>query len=418
MRPTRVRIGLCIASVLSLLAFAARAEVPPESPGRVEKLREPFGAHWIWVGDLVLERISLVDLDAKRYLGMVNGGYGPITPLFPKRRNEMYLPATYYSRRTRGERTDVLVVYDIATLSPLGEIVIPPKRAIDAVPVAHAALTDDERFAGVFNWTPGTSLSIVDVEKREFVGEVAIPGCSLAYAAGARRFLSLCGDGSALVVELDADGHEKSKERTDPFFDPRADPVTEKAVRYRDQWLFVSFDGIVHPVDVSGEKVRFAATWSLLDQRDRGASWRIGGLQHLAVHEKSGRLYSLMHKGGPDTHKEAGTEVWVYDLASKKRTQRIELRNPGVTIYGFPIELGKWTWPFGALSSWLFDTFAPPAVSHIQVTQDEKPLLFTVAQFSGSIGVYDAMDGRFDGRVGPTGWTSDVLLAPWGGGER
>jgi hypothetical protein len=104
----------------------------------------------------------------------------------------------------------------------------------------------------------------------------------------------------------------------------------------------------------------------------------------------------------------------VYDLGSKTRKQRIELYNPGVTIYGFPVDFGDIAWPLGSLSGWLFDTFAPPAVSHIQVTQDAEPLLFTVAQFSGSIGVYDARSGEFVGRVGPTGWTSDLLLAPWG----
>jgi methylamine dehydrogenase heavy chain len=281
--------------------------------------------------------------------------------------------------------------------------------------MAHAALSDDERFVAVFNWTPRTSLSIVDVEQRVFTGEVPIPGCSLVYPAGERRFLSLCGDGSALLVQLNAGGHERGVHRSEPFFDPRTDPVTEKAVRHAGRWLFVSFEGLVHAVGVAGDQLEFEASWSLLDAEDRRQSWRIGGLQHLAVHEESGRLYSLVHTGGPDTHKEPGTEVWVYDLASRKRTRRIALRNPGITIYGFPIELGEWMWPFGSLAGWLFDAFAPATVSHIQVTQGEDPLLFTVSQFSGSIGVYDADDGRFVGRVRPTGWTSDLLLAPWGG---
>ena len=49
------------------------------------------------------------------------------------------------------------------------------------------------------------------------------------------------------------------------------------------------------------------------------------------------------------------------------------------------------------------------------MTQDDRPLLFTASQFSGSLGVYDAMTGIFLRRVRPTGWTSDVLLAPWTG---
>src|SRR5437667_423703 len=110
---------------------------------------------------------------------------------------------------------------------------------------------------------------------------VDTPGCSLVYAAGARRFLMLCANGAALSVMLDGEGEEARLERSEPFFDPQKDPVTEKAVRRGNEWLFVSFEGVVHPVDVSGEKPpRFGETWSLVDDEDRRASWRIGGSQH------------------------------------------------------------------------------------------------------------------------------------------
>lgn len=406
--------------ILLLLSFSqvtrAGGEVAVESTGQVERLAQPPSPHWVWVSDLILERTALIDLDESRFLGMINGGYGPILPLFPSTRPEIYVPATYYSRRTRGERTDVLEIYDTATLAFVAEIVIPTRRATNAVALAHASLSDDDRFVALFNWTTGTSLSIVDVERRVFVGEITMPGCSLVYAAGSRRFFSLCGDGSAFLVTLDDEGREASRVRTKPFFDPRTDPVTEKAVRAGDTWYFVSFEGNVHPVDVSGSELRFGETWPLFTDADREASWRIGGMQHLAVHAPSGRLYVLVHRGGPDTHKEPGEEVWVYDIATRSRIQRIEMLNPGLTIYGFPIEFGhSWVPPFNNIYGWLLDTFAPPAISHIQVTRDEAPLLFTASQFSGSIGAYDALTGAFVRRVGPTGWTSDVMVAPWGG---
>jgi methylamine dehydrogenase heavy chain len=259
-------------------------------------------------------------------------------------------------------------------------------------------------------------LSIVDVERRVFAGEIATPGCSLVYAAGPRRFFSICGDGSVFMVTLDDEGREVTRVRSQPFFDPKADPVTEKAMRYGDQWLFVSFDGKVHTVDVSAAEVSFAEPWSLLSQADRDQSWRIGGLQHLAVHQRSGRLYALVHRGGPDTHKEPGEEVWIYDLASKRRLTRVELRNPGLTLYGFAIEVGEgWVWPFNRVFGWAVNALAPAAIGFIQVTQDEQPLLLTASQFFGSIGVYDGLSGDFLRRVQPTGWTSDVLVAPWGG---
>jgi hypothetical protein len=67
------------------------------------------------------------------------------------------------------------------------------------------------------------------------------------------------------------------------------------------------------------------------------------------------------------------------------------------------------------LTEWVLDTFVPASVSHIEVTRDDEPLLVTAAQFSGSLGVYDARSGEFLRRVQPTGWTTDLLIAPWGG---
>jgi methylamine dehydrogenase heavy chain len=404
-----------LACVLLGVPAGASADLSWEKTGQVETLRHPPSPHWVWISDVLLERLVLMDADSGKFLGIINGGYGPMLPLFPTRRAEVYLPATYYSRRTRGERTDVLEIHDARTLAFIDEIELPAKRAIDRVALGHAALSDDDRFVAVFNWTPETSLSIVDVERRVFTEEIPISGCALVYAAGPRRFLSLCTDGAALVVTIGEDGRRVRTERTERFHDPLADPITEKAVRHGDRWLFTSFDGMVHEIDVSGP-VRFPESWSLLDEADRGASWRIGGGQHLAVHERSGRFYSLVHRGEIDTHKEPGEEIWVYDLATRARVQRIALRIPGLTVYGFPIEPRELAiWPFGGMGQWLVDSLAPAVVHHIQVTQDAEPLLLTASEFIGALGVYDARSGRFTGRVQPTGWTSDLLLAPWGG---
>lgn len=415
---TATRCSLAIATALLSMVAAVRisADVAPEPVGQVAELPQPPQPHWAWVSDLILERAALIDLDDGRFLGMINGGYGTIGPLFASRRPEIYVPATYYSRRSHGERTDTVEIYDAAKLSLLGEVVIPPRRATNAVAFGHQALSDDDRFMAVFNWTTGTSLSIVDVEHRTLTAEVLTPGCSLVYAAGPRRFFSICADGSLFVVTLDDEGHEVSRVRTQPFFDPRKDPITEKAVRYGNQWLFASFEGMLHSVDVSGAEIGFPKAWSLIGEADRAATWRVGGLQHLAVHERSDRLFSLMHRGRPDSHKDAGEEVWIFNLSTRERTQRVKLRSPGLTIYGFPIEFGKtWVWPFNHVCDWILDTFVPAYVSAIQVTQDDAALLFTASQFSGALGVYDAISGSFLRRVGPTGWTSDTLLAPWGG---
>jgi methylamine dehydrogenase heavy chain len=215
------------------------------------------------------------------------------------------------------------------------------------------------------------------------------------------------------VVTLDDAGREAAKVRTRPFFDPLRDPVTEKAVRRGDEWIFASFEGRLHAVDVSGPEPRFAEPWDLIAPEDRAESWRIGGQQHLAVHAATGRLYALVHQGPPDTHKDPGSELWVYDLAQRRRVQRIGLRSPGLTYLGVPLDPGpRLFWPLGHLYE-LALRLAGLGPEGVAVTQDERPLLVTGSKFSGSLAVYDAVSGEFLRRVAPGNMTTLVLQVPW-----
>jgi len=399
--------------ILAALAIAlaaaqpARAELAAEKVGEVTKPPPP-APHQVWVADFVLKRTALLDGDGGRFLGMLSTGAGAIAPVFSQARGEIYLPETYYSRGSRGERTDVLTIYDVATLAPVAEVVIPPRRADVVHAMGLATLLDDGRFLALYNFSPGTSVTIVDVAERRLAGEIATPGCSLVYGAGPRRFLMLCGDGSLLQVTLDERGAELARARSAKLFDPVADPVTEKAVRRRDEWLFVSFSGVVHPVDVAGEAPRFGEPWPLLDDADRADSWRIGGTQHLAVHEASGRLYALVHQGGPDGHKDAGTEIRVYDLASRARVQTIGLRN---LLAAFLVQ------QIGVQSDallWLLERAVPSVgVDSIAVSQDAEPRLFGVSLLAGTVGVWDAQSGDFLRYLENVGLAPGSLQAPW-----
>ncbi|MGI9592494.1 MAG: amine dehydrogenase large subunit [Myxococcota bacterium] len=394
-------------------ASASLAELAVEPVGRVETLPAQPSAHWVVVSDLLLRRAAVLDLDRGEFLGMLSTGYMSVSGVFPTERSEFYWPETHYSRGVRGERTDVVTIYDRARLAPVDEVVIPPRRATNVLVSANAALSDDERFLAIHNMTPVTSLTIVDLVERRLAAEIAIPGCALVYAAGDRRFFSLCGDGSWLAVEIDERGAERSKRRGQPFFDPERDPVTEKAVRWNDTWLFVSFEGRVHPVDVSGAELSVGESWSLLGDADREDAWRIGGIQHLAVHQRSGRLYSLMHQGGADTHKEPGTELWIYDLAGRERTRRMELAHPGLSFLSETVSLGP---GLEGLWNFVLDFLVPnPGLDQVQVTQDDEPLLVTGSQIGGSLAVYDALTGELLRRVSSGNLTIHTLHAPWGG---
>ncbi len=394
-----------------LLARAARGDVPLDAPGVSLALERP-GPHWIWLSDFVLRRAALFDVEVGRMLGSLSAGVGSQQLHFAPDKSELYVAETHYSRAVRGERSDLVTVYDAKTLEPRAEIALPPKRGDHASGGALSALVDDGRFLAVWNLTPASSLSIVDVRERRFAGEIDTSGCSLVYAAGPRQLLMLCGDGAALVVTLDESGREASKQRSAPFFDPLADPVTEKAVRRGSEWLFVSFEGMLYSVDASSGSARTTPPWSLFDDADRAAGWRIGGAQHLAVHAESGRLYALVHQGGVDTHKAAGTEIWVYDLAARRRVQRVPVRNPtaglleaqlGLDGPGVAAQLGRW----------LLNAVVPnPGVDRILVTPGAAPRLVTLAAFPATLSIHDADTGELLRDVREAGIAGSLMGTP------
>ncbi len=149
-----MRRVLGAAALFGLAATMASADIPIEIPGRSETLPVPPRPHWAWVGDLLLRRSALVDFDRGTFLGMVSSGFLSQTIVFPRRRSEFYVPETHYSRGSRGERTDVVTIYDGASLAVVDEVIIPPKRGINVLPSANSAVSDDDRFLAVFNMLP------------------------------------------------------------------------------------------------------------------------------------------------------------------------------------------------------------------------------------------------------------------------
>ncbi len=398
-----------LATIL-LGAGAVFAQIAPEHAGEAAKLPSEIGAHWVWVSDVVLKRSALFDVDSGRMLGMVDSGEGvtPLRPHLSRSRGEMYVVETVYTRGRRGERTDLVTIYDAKSLAVSGEVVIPPKRADNSNGVGLAALLDGDRFLVVFNQNPGMSVSVVDLESRRFVGELSTGGCALVLPVGPRRFGMLCGDGSALAINLDEAGQEVGRTRSAKFFDPTNDPLTEKGVRTGSRWHFASFEGFLHSIDFGAATPVAAASWSLFSDAERNADWRIGGNQHLALHENSGRLYSVVHQGEAGSHKDPGPEVWVYDLAQHTRVQRIELENLAATCLRPQLGIEA-----GGISNWLLRHALPnPGAGTLAVTQDDAPLLFAGESACGAVGVYDATTGAHLYDLEDTGIGSDLLVVP------
>jgi methylamine dehydrogenase heavy chain len=401
---TRVILALFL-----LAPMPMQAELEIEIPGRSETLPS-INDHWLFVGDMVLRRSALFDAESGRMLGMLNGGQGVggAHPRGSRSRGEFYMAETVYSRGHRGERTDLVTIYDAATLGVLGEVVVPSKRADNGNGVALTAVLGD-RFLLVFNQTPATSVSVVDLEGRSFVTEIATAGCALVFETGPRSFGQLCGDGTAQRIDLDDAGLEISRTRSEPFFDATNDPVTEKGVQVDgSRWLFVSFDGFAHEVDFSGERPSAQEPWSLFSDAQRTDGWLVGGNQHLALHRASGRLFSAMHQGERGSHKAGGPEVWVYSLSDRARTGTIEPSNlTAAFLRGLAgIEAGSFL-------DWVMSGVLPAAdVSSLAVSQDASPLLFLGSREIAGVSVHDALTGEHLRDIESTGVSGGLLVTP------
>jgi methylamine dehydrogenase heavy chain len=396
----------------SLAAACVYADVPIETVGESAVL-PPFKYSWFWSNDALTRRVTLNDFETNRTIASIDGtGMIAITtPIFLHQgAKEFYVPATYYSRGSRGDRTDVVTFYDTRTLTPNGEVILPPKRAQNSLPSANALVTDDDKFIVVFNMVPAQSISVVDIAKREFVAEIATPGCGLVYGAGAHRIMMLCGNGDLMFVTLNDDGSENTVERVAAQFDPIKDPVREYGIRIGDNWTFVSFNGYVYSIDVSQPKPVFSKPWSLLTNSERKDNWRIGGRQYLAMHGPSHRLYVLLHQGEVDTHKQGGTHVWVFDTVTHKKLDAVKLVSPGFTFTGEPLIFSdNWTWLYNFLSSFSFmEPHARPDL--IAVTQDQHPTFLLSGEFTGMVAVYDALTMKFRHRVTTTNVINMTLL--------
>jgi methylamine dehydrogenase heavy chain len=330
---------LCAALTLPFATARADEPLQPERLGQVATLPATYPDHWLLVHDLTwfkfLEsRILLVDPLAGTVATQVKGQITASMGLGYERsrkRGEHYVPETFWSRGIRGgERTDTVTIYDHATLTVQGEVVIPPKRLSGMPKPISTGITPDERFLFVYNFTPSQSVSVVDMEQRRFVGEVEINGCGFIIPTGQRSFGSLCSNGTLRTTHLAEDGTYEASETSPKFFDADADPLFESAALTGKLAIFPTFQGRIVTLDVSDETPRIAEPWWLTTTDER--SWRPAGARPV-VADAAGAVYVLMQPDGAEgTHKNGGPEVWVLDPMTKERTGRIVLKNWGIAL--------------------------------------------------------------------------------------
>jgi methylamine dehydrogenase heavy chain len=334
-RATRICIISLAAALGAVAAGAAQFPnpLPADSTGNVEKLPAKYPTGWAFL-NYAGDRIELrnVGADTREVKAQLQAR-DSTTLLVATKRPEIYTADTVWSRGVRGTRTDFVTIYDAQTLNVAGEIVLPgAKRGLITAMEGMFAFTDEERMALVFNFTPAASVTVVDLVKRQALGDIEIPGCSLIYPSGERGFSTLCSSGTLLSVKLDANGAVAGRSESKPFNPLDKDPLFTSSALLNGVRYFPSLHGRIQPLDMRADDVKVLPDWSLVTPQERAADWRPSGWQVIASDEKS-LLYVLMQPDAQEgTHKDPATEVWVFNPQTKTRVRRMRLVRPGSSI--------------------------------------------------------------------------------------
>jgi methylamine dehydrogenase heavy chain len=329
-------IVMC-ASLAAASAVAASAEFPTPLPTdtqlKVQTLPAKYPTSWAFL-NYAGDRIELrnVGSDTREVKAQLQA-HDSATLLVADKRPEIYVADTVWSRGSRGTRTDFITIYDAQTLNVAGEIVLPGgKRALITAMEGLMTFTDDQRVALVFNFTPASSVTVVDLVKRQPVGEIEIPGCSLVYPSGERGFSTLCSSGTLLSVRLDANGAVAGRTESKPFNPLDTDPLFTASTSLGGVRYFPSLHGRVQPIDMRTDDVKVLPDWPLVSAAEKAADWRPSGWQVIAGDDQK-LLYVLMQANAHEgSHKDPANEVWVFNAPTKARVKRLRLVRPGSSI--------------------------------------------------------------------------------------
>ncbi|WP_164157354.1 amine dehydrogenase large subunit [Sandarakinorhabdus rubra] len=362
--------ALAAALALSAGITGAAAQTAPPA-GNLEpeqafthKLPAP-SPHWVFMrGGWENSGTRIWDGDSGKMLGLVQTTRWSDMALDPAYK-AIYVAETIWTKINRGTRQDYVAVYDPMTLNLLAEIPLPGRLIIGAMN-NNFVISDDGKTGFVYNFSPASSVNVVDLEKRRLARVVELPGCASLVPVAGIGFSALCSDGTLATVSLA--GKAPVITHSAAFFKAAEDPVFDSFVhdRSKGEIVLMSYTGLIRTAKL-GATPTIGDAWSIQaaaglrpgDTKPLDINWMPGGRQLTALHEKTGTLYVLMHRGEYWTQKEDGEEIWVVNMATRKVVKRVPIKN---------------------------------RAGNIAVSQDDKPLIFlTGGEEEGEAVVLDAL---------------------------
>ena len=333
-------LSLLLIATLSVVPIRVLAELPAEPVPNVASLPKKIPDGWLYAHDvaffsLTSGKVFLIDPKAEtRNLRAIIRAGQFATFAQSKSDNEIYVAESFFSRGTRGDQVDVLTIYDTTSMHQTGEIILPTGKRFQVVTQPAALqLTRDEKFILVFNFTPASSVTVIDRQKRKIVNEIDVPGCMLIYPQGRRGFATLCNDGSLLSMALDRTGKPSKPVRSAVFNNIDEDPLFMKPAWIEKKLYLASYMGGIQSVDLKGKKAKIDAMWRIpSNHRDALQNAKPSGWQVIATDSEE-RIYVLMRaNAGAGDHKWGGQAVYVLDPKNRSLINVLPLKTDGFSI--------------------------------------------------------------------------------------
>lgn len=328
--------ALALAAAAQSPALAAPASVEPEE-STVKTLDAPKPS-WVFVQrGFVLPGTAIYDTASGKYLAQIETPILGDLAIDPEGKH-YYVAETAWTRRLHGTRQDYISVYDASTLKLEGDIDI-PGRILVGGREHNLIVSDDAKTAYVYNFSPVSSVNVVDLAKRKLTGSFELPGCADLILNPGVGLAALCSDGTLATIKLT--GAKADITRSDKFFDATNDPVFDN-VQYdkaKGEVVLLTYTGQILTVKLGATpkigtpfSIQEAAGLRKGDTKPLEVNWFPGGGQPSALHRASGHLFVLMHPGEYWSHKDSGTEIWDVDLATKKVVKRFAINGAPSSI--------------------------------------------------------------------------------------
>lgn len=269
-------------------------------------------------------RIVTVDAKESKILAHVDTGKIP-NPVLASDGSFFGHISTIWSRISRGKRNDYIELYDPETHLPIADIDLPPVRFLVNTYPWMVALTPDDKSLLMYQFSPNPGVSLVDLETKKFVKTMDVPDCYHVFPTANDTFFMHCREGHLIKATFDKEGNLK-EEKTKVFHPedkylfntPAYSPKAKRLV-------WPTYDGTIYQVDFTSGDANFLEPFEAFTEAEKKEGWAPGGWSVVAYHRETNRIFLLADQRAQWTHKYASRFVFVYDAATGKRLDKIEI---------------------------------------------------------------------------------------------